>query len=129
MFNKVLYVLWGVLFSICAALGFIPEAAYPVPALLFFLPPALLLYRGKKTGDRACVKLVCILAALSLALTLGLLVCNVMSVAASERVGTALYYLLVVVSAPMVCSGYWVGSLFLWACLLVAGVGILRKKP
>ena len=97
-------------------------------ALVFFLPPAVLLYRAGKAGDRNAVKLICALAALSLVLTLGLLIGNVLSVGASEWLGTMLYYLLVIVSAPMVCSGYWAVGLFLWACLLVAGVGILRKK-
>ena len=129
MKHKLLFALWGVLFIICAVLGFMPEGTAPVAALIFFLPPAVLLYRAGKQGDRACVKLICALAALSLVLTVALLVGNVLSVSASEWVGTALYYLLVIVSAPMVCSGYWALSLFLWACLLVAGMGILRKKP
>ena len=128
MKHSILYGLWGLLFSICAVLGFMPEGRYPLAALLFFLPPGVLLYRSGKSGDRACVKLVCALAALSLVLTLVLLIGNVLSVSASERAGTALYYLLVTVSTPMVCSGYWAGSLFLWACLLVAGLRILRKK-
>lgn len=129
MNHKLFLALWGVLFIICAVLGFMPEGDAPVAALAFFLPPAFLLYRAGKMGDRACVKLVCALAALSLVLTLGLLIGNVLSVGASEWVGTMLYYLLVIVSAPMVCSGYWALSLFLWASLLVAGVGILQKKP
>jgi len=36
-----------------------------------------------------------------------------------------LHIMLVIVSSPMVCSGNWALSLFLWACLLVAS---LRKK-
>lgn len=127
MSNKLLFTLWGLLFIICAALGFMPEPSFPLAALVFFLPPAVLLYRAGKRGDRACVKLVSCLAALSLGLTLLLLVANVLSVAASEAVGTALYRLLVIVSAPMVCSGYWALSLFLWACLLVEGIRLLRK--
>ena len=129
MNHKLLFALWGVLFIICAGLGIMPEGTYPVLSVLFFLPPAVMLYRAAQKRDRACVRLICALAALSLVLTLALLVGNVLSVSASEWVGTALYYLLVIVSAPMVCSGYWALSLFLWACLLVAGMGILRKKP
>ena len=126
MSNKLLYVLWGVLFIICAALGFMPGSAWWMTALsvLFYLPPALLLYRGGRAG----VKLVCTLAGLSLGLTLALLIANVLSVAASEAVGTALYYLLVIVSAPMVSGGYWVLSLFLWACLLVGGLQMLKNQ-
>ena len=128
MKNKLLFALWGVLFIICAALGFMPDASYLWAAFLFFLPPALVLYRAGKNADSASVKLVCILSALSLGLTLALLVANVLSVGASERMGTALYYLLVIISTPMVCGGHWAASLFLWACLLVAGGKLLRKK-
>ena len=126
MSDKVLYVLWGVLFIICAGLGFIPDPSWTMTlvSLLFFLPPAVLLYQG----DRSRVKLVCALAALSLGLTLLVLIGNVLSVAASETVGTAMYYLLVIVSTPMVCSGYWALSLFLWACLLTAGLRLLKRK-
>ena len=134
MSNKLLYVLWAVLFIICAALGFIPEpegalgSALRLVSVVFFLPPAAILHRAGKSGDPNPVKLVCALAGLSLGLTAGLLVANVLSVAASEAVGTALYYLLVIVSAPMVTCGYWALSLFLWACLLLAGMRMLKRK-
>lgn len=130
MSNKLLYVLWGVLFIICAGLGFMPEPSRltGLMALVFFLPPAAVLYRAKKSGDRASVKLVCCLSALSLGLTLVLLVANVLSAAAPEAVGSQLYYLLAVISAPMVCSGYWALSLFLWACLLVTGLQLLKTQ-
>ena len=126
MQNKFLYVLWGVLFIICAALGFMPEVTpvMTMMAVLFFVPPMVILSRK----ETASVKLICWLSGLSLAATLVLLVANVLSVTASEAVGTWLHYLLAVVSAPMICSGHWAMSLFLWACLLVAGMGILRKK-
>ena len=130
MSNKLLYVLWGVLFIICAGLGFMPEPSRltMLMALVFFLPPAAVLYRAKKSGDRASAKLVCCLSALSLGLTLVLLVANVLSAAAPEAVGSLLYYLLAVISAPMVCSGYWALSLFLWACLLVTGLQLLKTQ-
>lgn len=128
MSNKPLFALWGLLFIICAGLGFMPVHSgwMSLVSLLFFLPPAVLLYRAGKQGDRACAKLVALLSGASLVLTLVLLIGNVLSVAASEAVGTALYYLLVIVSAPMVCSGYWALSLFLWACLLSASLRLLR---
>ena len=130
MSNKLLFPLWGVLFIICAGLGFIPEPSWALTAIsvLFFLPPALILYRAGKQGQPAPAKLVCWLSALSLVLTLVLLIANVLSVTASEAAGTVLYRLLVIVSTPMVCSGYWALSLFLWACLLVAGLRLLKKK-
>ena len=125
MSNKLLFALWGVLFIICAGLGFMPESSGWMTALavLFFLPPAVILCRK----DRDAVKLVCWLSGLSLAATVLLLVANVLSVAASEAVGTALYYLLVVISTPMIAGGHWAMSLFLWACLLMAGLKLLKR--
>ena len=130
MSNKLLFALWGLLFIICAGLDFMPVHSgwMSLVSLLFFLPPAILLYRAGKQGDRAHTKLIALLSGASLVLTLVLLIGNVLSVAASEAVGTALYYLLVIVSAPMVCSGYWALSLFLWACLLSASLRQLRAR-
>ena len=34
---------------------------------------------------------------------------------------------LIVVSSPMVCSGYWALSLFLWACLLMVSHSLVKK--
>ena len=130
MRKKYLYCLWGGLFILTALLGFITEPNGLVKALMvlaslaFFVPPALLL----KQGDLADIKLVRNLSAASLAATALLLVLNVMSVLASEAVGTGLYALLVFLSAPMVCSQYWAMSLFFWACLLMVGLKKLRKK-
>ena len=127
MKNSTLYVLWGGMFSLCAGLGFIPEAsglpavAMTVLSLLCFVPPALLLHRG---GSNARV-LVRNLSAASLGLTLGLLVLNFLCALQSEFLGSVLYAMLVIVSSPMVCSGHWALSLFLWSCLLVAS---LKKK-
>ena len=42
--------------------------------------------------------------------------------------GNVLFAVLIVVSSPMVCSGYWALSLFLWACLLIVSHSLLRKN-
>ena len=55
-----------------------------------------------------------------LVLTLVLLILNFFSAFASERLGLFLHYMLIIVSSPMICSGHWGLSLFLWACLLFA---------
>jgi len=67
-----------------------------------------------------------ILAILSLSLSLIALVANFLSILGTEALGNALYVVLVLVSVPMVCGQYWVMSLFLWACLLMAS--FIRKK-
>ena len=116
---KLTYALWAVLFVICACLGFVPNAVgfgktlLTVCSLIFFLPGWLLLIWGQRKQVR-------IISLCSLGASLVLLVANFFSVLASKAVGDALYILLVVVSSPMVCSQYWVLSLFLWACLLMA---------
>lgn len=131
MSKKVLFALWGGLFILCAGLGFIPEPVGILKGILtatsvaFFLPPALLLYRAGKENDRDTIVLIRNLSALSLGITLVTLVGNFVLAVSSETLGNILYYVLIVVSSPMICSGYWVMSLFLWACLLM---GSLKKS-
>lgn len=134
MTKKLYYVFWAGLFILCAGLGFIPEPSgflkYFMTALsvLFFLPPAVLVYFAGNRGDSLTLKLIRNLSAASLALSLLLIIGNFMSLMASEAVGNVLYAVLVIVSSPMVCSGFWVLSLFLWACLLMASMMLLKKK-
>ena len=119
MKEKIAYALWAVLYVICACLGFVTDAAgfgkvlLTLCSLIFFLPGVLLLFWGQRKQVR-------IISLCSLGASLVLLVANFFSVLASKAVGDALYILLVIVSSPMVCSQYWVLSLFLWACLLMA---------
>ena len=134
MTNKALFTLWGGLFILCAGLGFIPEpegalgVLLTLAALASFLPPAVLLFRAGRDRDLHCLKLVRNLSALSLGLTLALLIVNFLTALSSETLGTLVYYILVIVSSPMVCSGHWAMSLFLWACLLMVSLQQLKKK-
>ena len=43
-----------------------------------------------------------------------------------KLLGLVLHYVLTIVSSPMICSGHWAMSLFLWACLLM--VSLSKKK-
>jgi len=133
--NKRNYLIgWGFLFILCAGLGFLPEPNGILGGLLtgvsvlFFLPPVLLLREAKQHKDRQMLLLIRNLSALSLLLTLVLLVCNFLSVIAGEWLGLFLYYMLVIVSSPMICSGHWAMSLFLWSCLLVYSHQLLKNK-
>ena len=124
MKKPVLFSLWGVLFLLTAGLGFLPETPWStVLSVLFFLPPALLLYRAQR--DTAL--LIRNLSLLSLGVTLVTLILNFVLAVSSETLGNVLHYILVVVSAPMVASGYWVLSLFGWACLLMASLKQLKQ--
>ncbi len=126
MKEKVLYCLWVILYAICAALGFMGEVFgiarvfLVMLAFAFFVPGAWLLILGHQQKNKKLLRRVRLVSAISLVLTLGLLVANVASVHASETLGKILHILLVLVSAPMLCGQYWIMSLFLWACLLFA---------
>ena len=133
MNKKFLYALWAGLFIVCACCGFIPQPEGKLQLLLttvsflFFVPPVLLLWDAGKQRDADTAKLIRNLSALSLGLTLMLLVLNFLTAMGSEFLGQVLHYILVIVSSPMICSGHWAMSLFLWACLLTASVKQIRR--
>ena len=130
MNKKTIFTLWGVLFILCAGFGFVPAPAGAMKGLmatlsvLFFLPPVWLLYRA----DRETALLIRNLSLLSLGITLVTLILNFVLAVSSEFLGNVLHYILVIVSTPMICSGYWVLSLFLWACLLMVSLKKTGKK-
>lgn len=134
MKKRSLYIAWGVLYSICAGLGFIPEPEGVLTglmvtlSLLFFVPPAMLLYHAVSREQYGTIRLIRNLSLASLGATLVTLVVNFLSVGASEAAGDVLYGLLILVSAPMICSRLWVLSLFLWACLLMVCLKYAKKK-
>lgn len=129
MSPKVLFALWGSLFVLCAGLGFVPEPSglFPVAAILFFLPPAVLLYRAYGDRNAHTLRLVRNLSALSLLLTMVLLIVNFLTALSSETLGAVVHYILVIVSCPMICCGNWALSMFLWACLLMTSMALLKK--
>ena len=114
-------------------LGFVFPDAQGVPARIalaaaaavFFLPPWLILRKSRKEGRWFHGWLIGFLAMASIVLTAVLLVLNLMSPLWSEGVGIALNAALVIVSAPMVCSNFYVLPLFLWGSLLAAS---FRKR-
>ncbi len=130
MNQKVLFVLWGVLYVLCAALGFLPQPEGAMRVLLIilavavFVPPLLL----NRTGDIRTLRLVRNLAAIWLVLAVGLLIANFLTIAASTLVGNVLYCLLVIISSPMVCGQYWVLGLFGWAYVFFDSINALAKK-
>lgn len=125
--------LWSGMFILCAGLGFIPEPAPVLKVLLillavgFFVPPVFLLRNAVRDGDQNTLALVRNLSALSLGLTVVLLICNFASILWPEVLGNVLYAVLVMVSTPMFCAQYWVLSLFLWACLLIMSIQMMKK--
>ena len=126
MNRKFLLALWGGLFVVCAALGFVPEPRgllmwlLGALGLLFFVPPMVLLHRAKAHGHRPTAVLVRNIAAVSLGLTLLALVANVLSLLGSVALGDALNVVLAIVSTPMFCGQFWALTLFCWAFLMIA---------
>ena len=133
MKQRLCYGLWACLFILCAGLGFIPEpegslsAVLSLLALLFFLPPAWLLYQSGKHRQKDTALLIRNLSLVSLILTVTVLILNFFTAFASQRLGQILHYVLVIVRSPMICSGHWAMSLFLWACLLMVSLRQLKR--
>ena len=94
----------------------------------FFIPGALLLHLAKQHKDRNLALLVRNLAAASLSLTALLIIANIFTALSGQVLGDIMHSILVIVSSPMVCSGYWALSLFLWACLMIGAIKITQTK-
>lgn len=133
MKRKFLFALWGGLFVVCGALGFVsrPQGILVwllgAMGLLFFVPPLLLLYRARAYAHRPTAVLVRNLAAISLGMTLLALVANVLSLAGSVALGDALNVVLAIVSTPMFCGQFWALTLFCWAFLMIAAHQLAKR--
>ena len=134
MNNQKISMIWAFLYGACAALGFIPN---PVGALsgfmivlsvAFFIPPAVLVYRSIKNRDFLMLKKIRYLSLILLGLTTVMVSLNFLSVEASEAAGKVLYWLLILVSSPMICSQTWIVPIFLWGCLLTVCLQYREKK-
>ena len=134
MKDSKLYALWGVLYIFCGLLGFIREpngflmAVLVLFAVGFFIPGAVLLYRGYREQNPGKIKIIRNISLIWLGMTLVLLVANFLTAGAAEITGDLLYGFLVILSAPMYCGQFWIMSLFLWACLLMASLSCLKKR-
>lgn len=132
--TKKCWIAWGIMYLICTLWGFIPSPSGVLYGILlltslgFFIPGGMLLYEGIQRGDRKLLKMIRILSMLSLCLTTVTIVLNFMSANSSVAVGTVLYWLLIIVSTPMICSQVWILSLFGWAMLLMGSVFNLKEK-
>ena len=134
MKNKPLYFIWLGLLALCAGLGFLPnpdsgvQGLCVILAVICFVPPAVIVYRGWKDRDWEALRLVRNLAIGSLVVTVAALIGNFFTLAAPTWVGDLLYAVLVMVSTPMICGQFWIMSLLLWAAMLWTCVLLLGKK-
>ena len=134
--KQVIYWTWAGLYLLTCGLGFIPNPADGWAVLLlmlalgFFVPPALLLYGAIRGKEWKTVRFLRNLSIASLGLTLLVLVLTFLSAAARAEaaLGYVLQVLLILVSAPMVCSQVWVVSLFCWACILMVTLKYRKER-
>lgn len=133
MKNKHLYLIWGFLYALCAGLGFITGArglgrlVLIALGLVFFVPPAMLLYRDHRAGQGNNAKIIRTVSLAWLGVCLLLLILNIFSVAFTMLTGNILHGLLTVLTSPMVCGKIWALTIFLWACLLTVSHNMVKK--
>ena len=126
MKKALLFIYWAALYILCAIFGLLPlpgkagSVIMVLLSLVFFLPGALLVYQGVRNHDRKLLRSIRIISLCSLVVTLILLVISFFTVLSTPQVGLTVHILLTLFSVPMVCGGYWILSLFLWACLLMS---------
>ena len=129
----ILKAIWAGMFIVCSVLGFLPpqtganRVLLVILTVLFFVAPGWLVWVSYTKGDRATLRLVRLLCAISLGSTVFLLICNFLSVLGPAWLGNVLYYALVIFSTPMLCGHYWVLSLLLWSALLWSSHAALKK--
>ena len=131
----ILKALWAGMFIVCCMMGFLTEVSGPAKVLLiilsvlFFVPAYADVYFSWKNRDVKELRIIRTLCLMSLGTTLVVLVANMLSVLGrSEALGTALHYVLIVVSTPMLCGQFWVYSLLLWAVLLWCSIAALQHE-
>lgn len=135
MKKSYVYAAWGVLYGICVGLSFAgPENAFEktllvLTGLIFFVPPAYLLWRAKKENCRKTLLVLRLISGGVLVLSTVLLMLNFLSVYWSARTGLVLYVLLAMFSPPMGCIQFWALGLFLWACVLMLTLPTRQNRP
>ncbi len=134
MKQKCIYLLWLFVYIICVGLGTLYEDILVLQifqglfAVLFFVPPVLLVLEGLKDGQKKYLMQIRVISIVSLVLTLAFMIANIAAVYASEAVGNTLNQIYILVAPPMHCLPYGFISIFLWACLLMLTFPRLWKE-
>ena len=134
MKQKLIYLLWLFLYIICVGLGtiyadiLVLQLFQGLFALLFFVPPVLLVLEGLREGQKKYLVQIRTISIISLALTLIFMIANIAAVYATESVGNTLNQIYILVAAPMHCLPYGFISIFLWACLVMLTFPRLWKE-
>ncbi len=131
---KKIWIIWAVAYAVCTVCAFFPVAPGALSGLFlllslgFFVPPGFLIYEAVQNKRAKTLKSIRNLSIISLSLTLVMILLNFVSFQASEAWGLVLYWMLILVSTPMICSQVWVIGLFGWAVLLMICLHYLKKK-
>ena len=131
---KKIWILWAAAYVICTVCAFFSVSQGALTGLFlllslgFFVPPGFLIYEAVQRKNRKILQIIRNLSLISLGLTLLTILLNFLSFQASESWGLVLYWLLILVSTPMICSQVWVIGLFGWACLLMTSLTYLKKE-
>lgn len=131
---KKLWIIWAAAYVLCTVCAFFPVSQGALSGLFlllslgFFVPPGLLIYEAVQRKNYNTLKLIRTLSLISLGLTLLTILLNFVSIQASDTWGLVLYWMLILVSTPMICSQVWVVGLFGWACLLMVCLKYLKKR-
>ena len=132
--TKIYWILWAAAYGICTVCAFFPVASGALSGLFlllslgFFVPPAFLIYHAVQSKRLQDLRIIRNLSLISLGLTLVTILLNFVAFEASKAWGLVLYWILILVSTPMICSQVWIVGLFGWACLLMTCLKYLRKK-
>lgn len=116
MYKNTAYGVWSGLFVICVGLSLLGNSptVKNIFAVLFFLPPMLLIFLGE-------AKRIFYISAAALGLSA---LCLISIFLSAQSEGLALTIVTSIAAVPMLLCTYWPESLFFWACLLIGS----RKK-
>ena len=125
---KALYLAWGTLFTLTAALGLLFPGAQNglglfclrAVTVLFFLPPWMILAKARAEGVAFHTRLLRYLSLASLALTLVLVCAGILTAVDNPALGDLIHVVMAIVCAPLICSNFYVLPMFLWGTVLVA---------
>ena len=132
MKKSYVYIIWALLYCLCAGLGFIPSPEGFGKSLLiacgfvFFLPPYYLGWVAYKQDDRKTMKELRAISLVAIGLFFVFFVLNILVSVASGKVNPLVEELLYLLVVPMGCGVSTTITLLMWACLLMIS---LRRPP
>ena len=120
---------WVAMYVAAVAMGvFWPATAVStIVGIAFFVPPAVLLWDGFRSGNQKRIRCIRILSLVSLLLTMVLVSMIFVTVSSEKNIDKLMDMLLVLCAAPLMCFKAWLVSIFGWASLLSASF-VVKKS-